>query len=164
MYVTIASIEAADFIGFHPIAHLWVDHMVIPAIKGIYVVVQPSDEHPVFLEKGSGGFFKQEDPNIAVADLTDQWIEGCRILYVGKAGGGSSQATLRSRLKQYLDFGKGKPVGHRGGRLIWQLKHHPELLVAWKAMPNGDPRGEERQLNEKILKCYGRLPFANLKL
>ena len=163
MYTTVELIKNAGFSGFYPIAQLWDNHNVIPVTKGIYVIVQPAGTVPIFLEKGSGGFFKQRDPNAPVTELAGRWIPDCKIIYVGKAGGSSSQATLRSRLKQYLDFGKGKPVGHWGGRLIWQLKHHPELMVAWKSLPNGDPREEERRLNESIREYYGKLPFANLK-
>jgi hypothetical protein len=163
MYSTVGSIRDAGFTGFFPIAALWANHSLIPAVKGVYMIVEPFDIYPKFLEKGVGGFFKMKDPNICITDLAGHWIQGCKVLYVGKAGGASSRATLRSRLKQYLDFGKGKPVGHYGGRLIWQLEHHQELLVLWKAMPNSDPREEELQLNENFRKHYGRLPYANLQ-
>ena len=162
MYRTIDSIREAGFTGFYPVAQLRLDHVTVPAIPGIYLIVQPNDDTPVFLPKGSGGFFKKREPNLPMAELSDKWLQECKILYVGKAGGSHSKATLRSRLKQYLDFGNGKSVGHYGGRLIWQLKHHPELLVAWRAIPTGSPREEEKQLISAISDFYGRRPFANL--
>lgn len=162
MYSTIDSVREAGFSGFYTVAELWDDHSIIPAIPGVYLIVQPTDDAPVFLPKGSGGFFKKRDPNLPVTDLSERWFYECKILYVGKAGGNSSKATLRSRLKQYLDFGKGKPVGHYGGRLIWQLNHHMELLVAWRTMPTGSPRELERHLTAAIAEYYGRRPFANL--
>jgi len=163
MYTTVDQVRDAGFTGFHPVARLWKDPAVIPAVQGIYLILQPSDDHPIFLEKGAGGFFNGRDPNMPAGELAARWIPECKFLYVGKAGGGSSGATLRSRLRQYLDFGKGKPVGHYGGRMIWQLKHHPDLVVAWKVLPDGDPRAEELRINEAIEKFYGGLPFANLK-
>jgi hypothetical protein len=162
MYKTIDFIREAGFTGFYSVARLRLDNSIVPAIPGIYLIVQPTDDTPVFLPKGTGGFFKGRDPNLPVAELTDKWLEECKILYVGKAGGSSSKATLRSRLKQYLDFGNGKPVGHYGGRLIWQLKHHSELLVAWRAMSTGSPRTKEKELIGEIATFYGRRPFANL--
>jgi hypothetical protein len=147
----------------HLISRLWEDYAAIPTVQGVYLILKPSEDYPTFLEKGAGGFFKQRDPNLPVAQLAARWIPSCKVLYVGKAGGASSGATLRSRLRQYLDFGQGKPVGDYGGRLIWQLKHHPELMVAWKVLAAGDPRAEERQINEAIVGYYSRLPFANLR-
>jgi hypothetical protein len=164
VYTVLSTIHNLGFSGFYPIGDLWADQSVIPAKKGIYVVIRSSDDPPVFLQKGAGGFFKQRNPNLPVAELAGRWIAGCKILHVGKAGGYLSSATLRSRIKQYLDFGKGKPVGHRGGRLIWQLEHHSKLLVAWKALTQTDPREEERRLILEIYHFYGQLPFANLRL
>jgi len=115
---------------------------------------------PQFLLKGSGGFHKQRDPNISV--LAGRWISDCRVVYMGKAVGTKSTVTLRQRLKQYLDFGKGKPSAHYGGRLIWQLAHHPKLIVAWKVLPDQEPREEEKKLLREFEAFYGRLPFANL--
>jgi hypothetical protein len=116
-----ASLKDAGFTGFHTIADLWVNHECIPVVQGIYVVVRSADDNPVFLDKGTGGFFKGKEPNYSVVELTGRWITGCKVSYVGKAGGDSFAATLRSRIRQYLNFGKGKSVGHTGGRAIWQL-------------------------------------------
>jgi len=40
-------------------------------------------------------------------------------MYVGKAAG---QKGLKGRLRQLIDFGFGKCIGHRGGRLLWHLE------------------------------------------
>jgi hypothetical protein len=163
MYTDVDSIRTEGFSGFRTIAQLWDDYTAIPNQEGIYVIIQPSDDHPTFLEKGVGGFFKGKNPNVTIAELSSRWVPGCKVLYFGKASGSSLNATLRSRLRQYVEFGRGKPQGHYGGRLVWQLKHHPELLVAWKPLPNADPRIEEARLIETVRSHYGRRPFANLK-
>jgi hypothetical protein len=75
--------------------------------------------------------------------LKDKWVENCSILYIGQAGGNGSVTTLKKRINQYLDFGKGKPIGRYGGRLIWQLSHHSELIVAWK-ITSSNPRTEKK--------------------
>jgi hypothetical protein len=162
MYQEIADIKKEGFVGFKTIRELWQDMSAVPKEKGIYLIINPTMSLPEFLVKGSGGFHKQRDPNIPIASLSEHWVKESRVIYIGKAGGKKSPVTLRKRLGQYLEFGKGKPVGHYGGRLIWQLQHHPELLVAWKVTPTADPREEERKLISKFEAFYNQLPFANL--
>ena len=57
--------------------------------------------------------------------------------------------------------GQGKPVGHWGGRLIWQLGNHADLLVCWRATTE-EPRRVEESMLAALEIHYGRLPFANL--
>lgn len=156
------ALKAAGFTGFESIMKLWNNHLMIPNEKGVYVIINPKKDSRQFLTKGVGGFFKQKDPNVGIDILSDKWVDDCFIIYIGKAGGNGSAATLRKRLKQYLDFGKGKPVGHYGGRLIWQLQHHTELLIAWKVLPNDDLIAIERELIKDFIDAYGKMPFANL--
>lgn len=134
----------------------------IPSQQGIYLILNPTAEPPILLAKGVGGYHKERDPNISVPELSSRWVTGCRVLYIGKAGGITFGATLKNRLRQYLEFGKGKAAGHYGGRLIWQLQHHSALLVAWKVIVQSDPREEERTLIKDFYDHYGRLPFANV--
>ena len=162
MFQEFAKMKAAGFTGFKTVSELWNNHSIIPNEAGIYLVLNPDCSKKDFLTKGVGGYFKDKDPNINQAELERNWIKDCHVLYIGKAGGANSSATLRKRVKQYLDFGKGKPVGHYGGRLIWQLKHHPELIFAWKVTKDGDPRSEEKHLIQEFTNYYGKLPFANL--
>jgi hypothetical protein len=163
MYNSIDTIKASGFTGFKTIAQLWNDYSIIPNESGIYLILNPHCSCKQYLKKGVGGFFKGKDPNLSVEELDKNWVNGCHVLYIGKAGGIGSSATLRKRLKQYLDFGKGKPVGHYGGRLIWQLANHPELIVAWKSKTTADPRTEERNLLREFEGHYVVLPFANLR-
>ena len=69
---------------------------------------------------------------------------------------------LHSRLVQYLRFGQGKKVGHWGGRFIWQLQNHEDLVFSWKITPNNDPSEVERSLLSQFVDQFGKLPFANL--
>lgn len=86
------------------------------------------------------------------------------VVYIGKAGTATAQATLYSRLGQYLKFGQGENIGHYGGRYIWQLEDSHNLLVCWKKLPDNDPREVERKLIESFkLQYNGKRPFANLK-
>ena len=164
MYKNIDTIKAAGFTGFKPISKLWKEHSAIPDERGVYLIINPKCELKKFLTKGVGGFFKQKDPNVSQEELSKNWVENSFVVYIGQAGGNDSAATLRKRLKQYLDFGKGKPVGHYGGRLIWQIQHHPELLIAWKVLKIDDPKIIERELINAFVKYYGKMPFANLTL
>ena len=162
MFQDLSKLKEAGFTGFLPIANLWNDHSVIPKEPGVYLILNTDLSKKSFLSTGVGGFFKGQDPNVSIDKLSAKWVDTSHVIYIGKAGGDNSSATLRQRLKQYLDFGKGKPVGHRGGRYIWQLSHHPELLIAWKILKNTDPRTEEKKLIADFDFNYGKLPFANL--
>jgi len=163
MFQDLSKIKEMGFTGFKTIEQLWNDSSCLPNEKGIYLILNPDCSQREFLPKGVGGYFKDKDPNISVSELSTNWVDNCHVVYIGQAGGNSSSATLKKRLKQYLDFGKGKPVGHYGGRLIWQLANHKNLIVAWKVTRTTDPREEESVLISDFHDFYGKLPFANLK-
>lgn len=157
--------QKMGFEGFKSVRELMQNIELVPNKKGIYLVFFPDEESPVFVEKGSGGFFKGKNPNVSINDLKKQWVEDERLLYIGKAGRANSKATLQSRLKQYMRFGQGEPVGHWGGRLIWQLANAKDLIVCWKILGvDKEPREEERKmiLNFKTVH-NGKRPFANLQ-
>lgn len=98
---------------------------------------------------------KGEDPTVEVSVLESKWVEGCPTVYVGKA------TSLRKRLRQYRDFGRGRPVGHWGGRYIWQLAEASELVVGWQSTAQ-TPRTVESELLAAFRSEFGRLPFANI--
>lgn len=158
----IVTIEESGFLGFVKLQDLFVNSLLIPDIKGVYMILCNDPKPPEFLEIGTGGHFKGKNPNISIQALKHNWLENTKVIYIGKAGGDDSKATLRSRLTQYFRFGQGKNVGHYGGRLIWQIKKSKELLVCWKPLPNDDPRNAEAELIQKFVSNFKRRPFANL--
>jgi hypothetical protein len=90
------------------------------------------------------------------------WVDDAFVLYIGKADAGArGQRGIRARLDEYLRFGMGEPIGHWGGRYLWQLANANDLIVCYKACPN--PVAEERRLLDLFVSEYGALPFANLR-
>lgn len=160
---TKADLKKIGFDGFLTIETLFKDISNIPKKGGVYMILYPSATKPKYRKVGSGGHFKGKNPNVSIEELERNWIVDSSIVYIGKAGSENSSATLQSRLKQYFDFGKGKPVGHWGGRYIWQLALAEELIVCWKATPENEPAVVESYLIGKFKEFYGQRPFANLK-
>ena len=150
---TYAGARAAGFLGFVALHSL--DITKVPTGSGVYLVFQTSGATPSFLDSSPAGWFKKKDPSAATEKLAEKWVAGAEVLYIGKA------LSLRRRLRQYRDHGMGKPVGHWGGRYIWQLAHAPSLLVAWKE--HEDPSLEESRLIAEFRRRYGAMPFANLR-
>jgi hypothetical protein len=158
----IDSLKLLGFSGFNKISELKINSSSVPKVKGVYIILRPEKSAVEFVEIGTGGYFKDKNPNVLVIDLQKNWIEESDIIYIGKAGGDTSNATLQSRLRQYLNFGKGMKVGHWGGRYIWQIKNINDYLICWKELPNEDPRNYEIKLLETFRQKYNSLPFANL--
>lgn len=127
------------------------------------MILYPSAVAPKLRTLGSGSPFKGKNPNVSMQILQDNWVNNAAIVYIGKAGSVSGSATLQFRLKQYLNFGQGKPVGHWGGRLIWQLQLAEDLVVCWKTTPQQEPSVVESYLIGQFKEFYHKRPFANLK-
>ena len=154
-------IKNSGFKGFKKISELKNNSTLLPKVKGIYLVLRPDNRIIEFVEKGTGGFFKGEDPNVTIMELENSWIEEAQIIYIGKAGGSNLDATLNSRLKQYLSFGRGKKAPHRGGRYIWQIKDIDDYIICWKELPSDEPRNIEIELLRIFKENFNNLPFAN---
>lgn len=155
-------LEALGFAGFLSVDALD-QRTVIPESPGIYCILWPETGKPEFVAEGTGGKFKGIDPNVPISRLTANWVEGSSILYIGKAAGGKSgKRGIRKRLSEYLDFGEGLPVGHKGGRFIWQIRDSGRLLVCWKPM-SSSPEILETEMLQAFTAEHGRLPFANLR-
>ena len=156
------NLKRQGFEGFLTIGNLMTDSYRIPKEQGVYVVIFPKNTQPTFLAKGSGGFFKDKNPNVDISELEANWIDNTDILYIGKAGG-TNNSTLQTRLMQYLKFGMGKKIGHWGGRYIWQLTNSRDLIVCWKTTIENPRDIEERMIARFKAEHNGRRPFANLK-
>lgn len=158
----ISNLKKLGFQGFETIESIYKNLNSIPKTKGVYIIYSENIT-PSFEVVGTGGFFKQKNPNVSLEELNQNWVNQSNILYIGKAGSLTASATLYSRLKQYFDFGNGKSVGHYGGRYIWQIKKPYQLKVCWLPTPNHDPREVEKQLIKQFITQFGQRPFANLK-
>jgi hypothetical protein len=162
MFQSLDKLKDFGFEGFKAIKDLKEDTNLIPAQAGIYLILNLSKSNPDFLTIGTGGYFKNKNPNKELAYLSSKWINDTNVVYIGKAGGVNNKSTLKSRIKLYLEFGGGKPVGHYGGRLIWQLKNSSNLVVCWKTTGDTDPRTIEKQLIANFHVQFGDKPFANI--
>jgi len=127
------------------------------------LLLRESDSPPSFNKTSSGGHFKKKNPSVPIETLENNWVTDTKIVYIGKAGQLGKPPTIKQRLKQYLDFGAGIPVGHWGGRYIWQLSDAEDLIVCWKATKGNDPKLVESDLIDNFITAHSTLPFANLK-
>lgn len=152
------SLIRCGFVGFLPIKECRMDYAVFPKVPGVYIVLRRSKKRPEYLTVGSGGHFKDKDPNVSITELSDNWVEGASVVYIGM-----TTATLHERLSAYMKFGEGRKIGHKGGRYIWQLADHEDLIVCWKEMLVGSPEKYETELILDFKKKYGERPFANLR-
>ncbi|GIK61827.1 MAG: hypothetical protein HND40_06610 [Ignavibacteriota bacterium] len=162
LFDNLTEIKSAGFFGFEEIQSLMNNNCTnVPERKGIYFVL--TDElNPEFLSQSVGGHFKGKNPTVSVPDLQSKWVEKTLVVYIGQAGGGASDATLKKRLRQFMKFGQGQPVGHWGGRLIWQLKNNRKLKICWKTLITEDPREVEKNLIQQFENHYYKKPFANI--
>lgn len=148
-------------VGFRPFAELEPDD--IPGLPGIYAVVAPDGYEANFLSDSVGGHFKKRNPSIPEIALRGEWVMGADVLYIGKAGAGAGgNRGLRKRIKEFAEFGRGRPVGHWGGRLLWQLAESQALIIAWKVLPGTEVDEAEAHYHASFRAHYDRLPFANL--
>jgi hypothetical protein len=152
----------AGFTGWVPFAQL--PRADVPTGSGVYVVVRPNNEPPSFLDVSPAGHFKSKNPTVPVAKLATLWVPGARIVYIGKANLGSTgRRGLRKRLDEFRRFGAGSPVGHYGGRCIWQLADHAQLLVGWRVTDDIDAARIETEMIAQFRAHYGARPFANMR-
>jgi hypothetical protein len=127
-----SDLEASGFAGFLTVSDLRTSRCAeIPKVGGVYVVYRTDPAAPSFLNRSVGGHFKRHDPTVSVATLESKWIEGAQTIYIGKA----ATSTLQVRVRLLMDYGTGRPVGHQGGRYLWQLAGSERFLVAWRVDP-----------------------------
>lgn len=156
-FESLNQIKEAGFSGFTTVENLYRNgYSAIPKVEGVYMILRLSDSAPKFVPKGTGGYFKDKEPNVGIDELAANWVNGTCVLYIGKA------TDLSKRLSQYMSFGHGRNVGHYGGRFIWQLSDCKDLVVCWKPT-SGSARTEETSLIQDFVMQYGVRPFANLR-
>ena len=162
MRLTRDSLRAGNFSGFVELAQM--DDAAVPQDPGVYVVLRLAATHPVFVPQSIGGWFKGKDPSVDLASLQRKWVDHAEALYIGKANARKGGGGLRERIRECLRFGAGEPVGHWGGRYIWQLADSAELLIAWRATSKDEsPSPTEAAMIDDFHRTYGALPFANLR-
>lgn len=148
-------LRLAGFVGFVPL--LTLDLGGVPDEPGVYCVVRPESSKPEFLERSVAGWWKDKDPSVSGEVLTKAWVDGTAVIYIGKAS-----TSLRRRLRPYRRHGEGRKAAHWGGRYVWQLADHAELLICWRPETE-DPDAIESELIESFRVRFGLRPFANLR-
>ena len=157
--LTRSDLEGRGYEGFVSFARLRNGELVgVPQVAGTYVVLV-DETVPEFVEKSRGGHFKGKDPTVSADLLHDKWVEDANVVYIGKA------ENLQRRLKEFCRFGSGVPIGHWGGRYVWQVAGSDDWLVCWKPCDEAETAlaAEASLLSEFAERHGGRLPFANLR-
>jgi hypothetical protein len=152
------ALTSMGFVGWVPFAEL--PSHAVPRSSGIYIVYRTATSAPAFLERSGAGWQGDVDPSLPRDELLAEWVPGVSVLYIGK--GDAQKKGITDRLRQYRRHGEGHNPSHWGGRLIWQLADHAELLVAWLETPNEDPGDVESELRSRFVADFGKRPFANL--
>ncbi len=157
---SIEGLRILKFRGFSTVGGLRRGKMdAVPTGPGVYVFVHDGVSAPRFMDPGSGGWYQRKNPNVPISELLANWVDGARILYVGKTDG-----SLQERIRTMIGFGEGRAVAHRGGRYVWQLEDAAELFVCWKEVRAKKPRTVEREMIKAFRSSHGgRRPFANLQ-
>jgi len=155
-HADIAALKSDGFAGFYTVASLMQNGCAdLPEKPGVYVALNPTNEKSFLLES-VGGHFKGKNPTVPLVELEENWVDDSAVLYIGQ-----TTRTLKKRVDEYMRFGKGKRVGHKGGRLIWQLANHRDLIICFRVDDN--PRSLESAMLERFEANHGKLPFANLQ-
>ena len=123
------ALEEGGFTGFVPVARL--ADAEVPEAPGVYAVLRTADAAPRFADANPAGRFRRKDPTVEVAVLEKAWVEEPEVLYVGTSG------NLRERLEDLRRFAAGEPVGHWGGRYLWQLEDRDDLRALYRDMLMG---------------------------
>lgn len=147
-------LEGAGFEGWKTFGDLADRLSSVSAAGGVYVVFRDGGT-PSFRAANPGGRFKNRDPSVSEEALRANWVDDASVIYIGKAD------DLRRRLREFMRFGSGAPIGHWGGRLIWQLSDSASLVVGWQETPEEVARDVETAMINAFRVAWGKPPFAN---
>jgi hypothetical protein len=160
---SVPGLRAIGFTGFVPFPEV---ADLVGAGPGVYVVVRPVSSTPIFTAASAGSHIKGADSSYPLEAVRANWIDGETLVYIGKADvRKSTRNGLAKRLDEYRRFGLGESARHGGGRLIWQLEDHGQLLIGWRGVPNDTraDRVEDDLLLDFMADHAGRMPFANIR-
>ena len=157
--VDLQKLKESGFEGFRSVKELKSKQIssIVPDAGGVYVIFRLNGAKPKFLEKGTGGYYQGKEPNVSVAELERNWIDGASVMYIGCTNNLSERITL------LIQFGEGKAVGHYGGRLLWQLEDSDGLIVCWRATKQKPGEVKKKMIQHFKEIHNGQMPFANLK-
>lgn len=155
-----AGLLARGFVGFERFKGI--NLTLVPSLPGVYLVLREKESRPVFLDHSPAGWFKGQNPTVPVAELEAAWPDGAHCIYIGKAGSGAPGGRgLRQRVREFRQYGDGRPVGHQGGRRIWQLVDADDYVLSWLPTLGRDPEILENQLLRAFVAEYGKRPIGN---
>ena len=158
---SIESLRAAGFDGFSPVGDLSGSRCAeVPVARGVFLVVREPALPPRIMPSSAAGLYRGKRPSEKVEMLTEKWVPGAIVLYVGLAAGTGVRGQLQQRIKRSIRFGGGANIAAAGGRYIWQLADHRKLLFAW--LPSEEPEALEARWLAAFMQRYGVTPFANM--
>jgi hypothetical protein len=149
-------LAARGFDGFLTLNSLKRKDARVPTVPGVYAAIRPSTAAMTFLSQSVGGHHKRRNPTVTKAELELAAVPGAQTVYIGRA------IHLQRRIDELVRFGRGEPVGHWGGRYLWQLEDHDHLEIAWR--PAADYKTAEASLLDDFVNHWSVLPYANLRL
>ena len=165
IFEDINDMKNAGFQGFNTIESLMSSGCSkVPLQSGVFLVVWPSESMPEFLKQSAVGDFKGRNPSVPEEALQDRWVQGAKVVFIGRAGGETQEETLQWRLRQYVRTGQGRAIGRLDESLIWQIKDCFQMSVCWVKSGTDNPVDLEKSLLVLFEDTYGSLPFANLRM
>lgn len=131
----------------------------IPKKNGIYIIEVPEDFKIEFLNvttgctewRGKAVKLYKPDSLMKIFRRGDR-----KTLYIGKM---EQKNPSSHRLKNYIKWGMGKKVSHKGGYPLWQIKDNENLCAYWLACDNAT--SFESELLKIYFSDYGVYPLAN---
>ena len=159
MEFTRQGLTAGGFSGFITVRELYAGKINdLPKSPGVYVVLREAAALPTYLERNPSGHWKGKDPTVSPTELASRWVATAQTIYIG------SLDTLQTKLRHYIEFGRGGEIAYWNGRLVWQVEGALEFVVAWRECATLVVALEvQSALLREFYSAYGKLPFANLR-